>query len=265
MHESDSFKSWKEELLEPSANILQKFPMLFIRGNHENCDYCSLKTNNAYKSWYRYFDIGNSVPKDNVDMLITDNSWIFNTGSLQFYVLDSSYCGNDDYSINHKVVSNYEKKFAFFNAHANPKMPYWLVTHKTFWNYNGNLSPSEKHHSEVNEDLLLAFNNIPIKNISAILSGHIHMAQILLMDSAPTQIISGNSGGLLYNQDLDPVMHNIEFHTSNRIKFYAKKALNFPGFGFAILDLENRKFSFYSKDNKELYSAELTENFSFNQ
>lgn len=81
------------------------------------------------------------------------------------------------------------------------------------------------------------------------------------MDNVPDQIIVGNGGALLHAQDQEPVYQNVEFNYPNSRNYLAHEVRNFFGFGFAILGLDDHKFTFYNQDNKEMYSANLTKDF----
>jgi hypothetical protein len=81
------------------------------------------------------------------------------------------------------------------------------------------------------------------------------------MDNVPDQIIVGNGGASLHAQDQEPVYQNVEFDYSNDRNYLAHEVRNFFGFGFAILNLDDYKFTFYSQDNKEIHSVKLTEDF----
>lgn len=54
----------------------------------------------------------------------------------------------------------------------------------------------------------------------------------------------------------------VEFNYPNYKNYLAHEVINFFSFGFAILNLDDHEFSFYTQDNKEIYSAKLTEDFT---
>lgn len=139
-----------------------------------------------------------------------------------------------------------KKQFDKLIQDSSDKPIKWFLTHKPLWK-----SPKKEFFTLKNHDNLTqieAFGNKFPSNITTIVSGHIHIAQLLLMDNVPDQIIVGNGGALLHAQDQEPVYQNIEFNYSNGKNHLAHEIKNFFG---------------HDQDNKEMYSAKLTIDFKF--
>ncbi|WFW29608.1 MAG: metallophosphoesterase [Wolbachia endosymbiont of Menacanthus eurysternus] len=243
-------ETWYADWFEPAKDILSQFSFLFIRGNHENC-------NRAHEGWFKYLDpypfsykkCENFIP-----------SWLLDIGPIRFLVFDSS-SGEDTFTTKNTIdiVEKQSNKL----IHNSSYKPIWLLTHKPIWGLTKKELLTLKIFS--NSTQIKIFKNKLLNNITTIISGHIHIAQILLMANAPDQIIVGNGGALLYSQDQKHIYQNIKFNHPNNKIYLAHEIRTFSGFGFAILNLNNRKFTFYNQNNEEIHSVQLTKNFEFKQ
>ncbi|MGL9732924.1 MAG: metallophosphoesterase [Wolbachia sp.] len=239
-------EAWYADLFEPAKDILLQSSFLFVRGNHESC-------NRAYKGWFRYLDpypfsfekCENFIP-----------SWSLDIGPMKFFIFDSS--SGEDIFTTHSTIDAFRKQFNKLTQ-DNSNKPTWFLTHRPLWRSLKKEFLTLKSHGNLTQ--IEAFGDKFPSNVTTIVSGHIHIAQILLMSNVPDQIIIGNGGVLLHAQDQKPTYQNVEFSYSNGKNYLAHEARNFFGFGFAILNLDNHKFTLYNQDNQEMYSTQLTEDF----
>ncbi len=235
-------QSWYNDWFDPAKKNFALFPFLFVRGNHEGCS-------RAHEGWFRYLD-SNNFSSTKCQNYIP--SWIFDAGPIQLDVFDSSYGKDSDYT--EEQVKTFSKQFGYL-LQNNSSKPAWLLTHRPLWSH---AKKSMIFYHDGNIAQIKAFGDNFPTNISAIISGHVHIAQIILMETKPTQIMVGNGGSLLYSQNQKPILYEVDL---DGVK--AKEVKTFPGFGFAILNLVEHKISFYNENNNEVYSTDLTENFSF--
>ncbi|NSX83193.1 phosphoesterase [Wolbachia endosymbiont of Atemnus politus] len=241
-------EAWYADWFEPAKDILLQSSFLFVRGNHEDC-------NRAYEGWFRYLD---PYPLSSEKCVDCVPSWSLDAGPMRFFVFDSS--PGEDIFTNQSTIDTFKKQFdkLTFDKLTQDK-PAWFLTHKPLWRSPKKELLTLKSHGNLTQ--IEAFGDKFPSNITTIVSGHIHIAQILLMSNVPDQIIVGNGGALLHAQDQEPIYQNVEFSYSNGKNYLAHEVRNFFGFGFAILDLDDHEFTFYNQDNEEMYSTKLTEDF----
>lgn len=238
-----SKEAWYADWFEPAKDILTQSPFLFVRGNHESC-------NRAYEGWFRYLDSYPFFPQKCEELI---SSWFLDAGPMKFFIFDSS--SGEEIFTTQSTVDAFERQFDKLIQDK----PTWFLTHKPLWRSPKKEFLTLKSHGNLTQ--IEAFGDKFPSNVTTIVSGHIHIAQILLMDNVPDQIIVGNGGALLHAQDQEPVYQNVEFNYPNSRNYLAHEVRNFFGFGFAILGLDDHKFTFYNQDNKEMYSANLTKDF----
>ncbi|WP_395462675.1 metallophosphoesterase family protein [Wolbachia endosymbiont of Cantharis cryptica] len=236
-------EAWYADWFEPAKDILLQSSFLFVRGNHEGCD-------RAYEGWFRYLD---SYPFSSEKCENLVPSWSLDAGLMRFFIFDSS--SGEDIFTNQSTIDAFEKQFDKLTQDK----PTWFLTHIPLWRSPKKEFLTLKSHGNLTQ--IEAFGNKFPSNVTTIVSGHIHIAQILLMNNVPDQIIVGNGGALLHAQDQEPAYQNVEFNYSNGKNYLAHEVKNFFGFGFAILNLNDYEFTFYNQDNKEMYSTKLTKDF----
>ncbi len=239
-------EAWYADWFDPAKDVMLKSPFLFVRGNHENC-------NNAHKGWFQYFDPYPFLPEKCEDFV---QSWSLDIGLMKFFVFDSSF-GKDIYTSKDEINA-LKTQFSRL-IDGNSKKPIWFLTHKPLWRASKKTLFALKKYGNFAQ--IKAFGNRFPNNVTAVVSGHIHIAQVLLMNEAPDQIIVGNGGALLHAQDQDPTYKDVEFHYSKSKHYIAHKIKNVFGFGFAILDLNKHTFTFYNQDNDQVYSMQLNKDF----
>lgn len=237
---------WYADWFEPAKDILSQSPFLFVRGNHESCD-------RAYEGWFRYLD---SYPFSSEKCGNFVSSWSLDAGPMKFFIFDSS--SGEDIFTTQSTIDAFERQFDKLIQNSSDK-PMWFLTHKPLWRSPKKEFLTLKSHGNLTQ--IEAFGDKFPSNVTTIVSGHIHIAQILLMDNVPDQIIVGNGGASLHAQDQESVYQNVEFDYLNGKNYLAHEVRNFFGFGFAILNLDDHEFTFYNQHNKEMYSAKLTEDF----
>jgi uncharacterized protein involved in tolerance to divalent cations len=212
----DAWATWEADFFKPAEALLAAAPIVFVRGNHEDCA-------RGGKGWSLLLD---PLPRA-ADRACPGqaNPYFVDLGGVVLLVFDVSDA--DEVKANVDQADWYRQQFAAVQF-AGPG-PVWLAFHKPIWALStllGGPAPGD------NKTLALAArDNIPA-NVQAIFSGHQHTFQILTFEEdLPPQIVVGNSGDELLRhapQDFDgAVINGVKVRTGRGA----------PGkFGFAILE-----------------------------
>lgn len=126
---------------------------------------------------------------------------------MKFFIFDSS--SGEEIFTTQSTVDAFERQFDKLIQDK----PTWFLTHKPLLRSPKKEFLTLKSHGNLTQ--IEAFGDKFPSNVTTIVSGHIHIAQILLMDNVPDQIIVGNGGALLHAQDQEPVYQNVEFNYPN--------------------------------------------------
>ena len=246
----DNSDTWKADWLEASVLLSGKSPFLFVRGNHENC-------NRAYMGWFRYLASHENLTDRDKCKEFTD-SWMFNATKLDsknidFYVFDSSF-GNEK-NVSDLEIENLNKQFLPILKNKSSST-IWFLTHRPLWSYSVSLK-GDIYYGNIPQ--VKAFGDLFPDNVSAILSGHVHLSQLLDLRSLqqkhiPMQVIVGNSGALLYSVPEGKLLiENIRI--GDVIADTVKSELKF---GFALIEIQesdgtdNTLVTFYNQFNKKV-------------
>lgn len=172
----------------PAAPLFSAAPLVLTRGNHESCS-------RAGAVWFRFLDTRPIEP----ECADYTQPYAVDVGGLQFVVFDSSAAS--DTSVDPTQVQHYSEQFERVRNIAGSRS--FLVTHRPMWVFG---HAGEQDGQEVlfidNETLQAASDNELPAGIQMVLSGHVHLFQLLGFDIArPPQLVVGNSG-----TDLDPAV-----------------------------------------------------------
>lgn len=172
----------------PAAPLFGSAPLVLTRGNHESCS-------RAGNVWFRFLD---SRPYSG-DCTDYTEPFAIEAGGLQFLMLDSSAAS--DTMVDPSQAAAYRQQFEVIRRIAGPRA--FLVTHRPMWAFG---HAGEQDGQEVlfrdNPTLQVASGNELPASVEAVLSGHIHVFQLLGFAAArPPQLVVGNSG-----TELDPVV-----------------------------------------------------------
>jgi hypothetical protein len=164
----------------PAEPMFAKAPLALTRGNHESC-------NAAGEVWFRFFD---PLPYD-PSCVNYSEVYAIEVGGLTLLMLDSS---NAMDTVMQSQVAFYQQQFARLYQLAGPRS--FLVTHRPLWGV-ANSAPKGSPEQLMVENVTLqasSDNELP-PSVQAVLSGHVHVYQLLSFDPprAP-QMIVGNSG-----------------------------------------------------------------------
>ena len=165
----------------PAQPLFRVAPLVLTRGNHESCS-------RAGAVWFRFFD---PRPLEPTCSNYTE-PYAIEVGGLQFLMLDSSNAS--DTSVDPAQAAIYRQQFATLRALAGPHA--FLVTHRPMWVF-GHLGEQNGMETlfRYNATLQVASDDELPPSVEAVLSGHVHLYQLLSFDPprAP-QVVVGNSG-----------------------------------------------------------------------
>ncbi|AAZ68209.1 metallophosphoesterase [Ehrlichia canis] len=227
----DNSEAWKADWLGPSVLIADKAPFLFVRGNHENCD-------RSYMGWFRYLD-PHQYPSSSDKCNNFTDSWMFNasrlnSGNLDFYVFDSSF--GDEKNVLDSDIQNLKEQFLPLLKSKSSNI--WFLTHRPLWSYSTHIKGGDIYYGNVSQKK--AFGDLFPDNVSVVLSGHMHLSQVLDLESTnkekyvPMQIIAGNGGALLHGVPEDKLL----FKNVRIGDVIANTITNELDFGFAIVTMQ---------------------------
>jgi hypothetical protein len=172
----DNWGAWDADFFQPSAKLLAAAPWAFARGNHESCE-------RSWRGWFYYLD-----PRDwtgTCDQY--SKPYAIKLGTLELAIFDSSEAGEEQ--LDPKQASIYAEQLASLHLQQNA----WLVTHIPFWGFKAG-EPSGPPVA-LSASLEEGWNQAAPKNISMILSGHVHLFEfVTFAGGRPPQLVAGTGG-----------------------------------------------------------------------
>ena len=179
-----NFAAMGADLFTPAAALLRAAPWVFTRGNHELCS-----RNGA--AWFRLFD-PRPMPATCQDF--TD-PYAIPAGGVQLLIFDSSNA--NDFEAQPDQVAIYAPQFAALHNLAQGDA--WLLTHRPMWIFgHAGIKNGMEQLFRDNPTLQAASQNTLPSNVQLVLSGHIHLLELLSFGGGrPPQFAVGNGGTLL--------------------------------------------------------------------
>ncbi len=204
----DNWPTWSADFFAPASSLLASAPWLLMRGNHETCD-----RNPA--GWFIFLD-----PRSYSDACerFTD-PYVAPVNGLTFAVIDSAEAA--DTKASPEEDAEYARQFDQL-ARESPAGS-WLVTHRPV---QGILDFNHGDIEVQNAAFEAATGGAMKGGYALVLSGHIHLAEVIASDSdaeRPPQVIAGNSGTALDEISLatptvpdfgDPAIEEVEVYAS---------------------------------------------------
>jgi hypothetical protein len=181
----DNWETWNADFFKPAAKLLAAVPWAFSRGNHENCE-------RSWRGWFYYLD---PHPWQGRKCEAFQAPYPIQLGKFELIMFDSSATGNDMAS---SQIVRYAHELASIHAsHA------WLVAHHPFWGFatgNSSLRPSTPGLEE-------AWMKGAPKGIDLVVSGHVHLFELLSFDhDLPPALVAGQGGTNLANPIAAPLI-----------------------------------------------------------
>jgi hypothetical protein len=230
----DNWETWNADFFTPAASLLQTAPWALSRGNHEDC-------NRAWRGWFYYLDPGNAKPACEIYSPI----YIVTLGAMNLVMLDSSATvesANDE-----TQVFQYASQLA--SLHVSNA---WLVDHHPFWGFRP--GATDANPILLSEPLESAWDRSKVKGISMVLSGHVHLFELLSFDHGrPTQLVAG-TGGTNLQMSIQKSVNGTLAHGATVVMSGSQSE-----FGYTLLTKSgnNWKLLLKSRDGKTLYSDDI--------
>jgi hypothetical protein len=171
----DRWETWNADFFAPAAELLRAAPWAFDRGNHEDC-------NRAWRGWFYYLD---PRPWKGEACEAYTAPYVLHLGNLTLAMFDSSATNEDHMS------AEQTDKFASQLASIHVRGA-WLVAHHPFWGMR--TSPAGARPAPVSAGLMEAWKKASPQGIDLILSGHIHLFEVLSFERLPVQVVAGIGG-----------------------------------------------------------------------
>lgn len=173
----DTWEAWNADFFEPAAPLLAAAPWAPVRGNHEDC----LR---AWRGWFYYLDprpFHRSCDRYSPPYLVK-------LGAFELAMFDSATAAPRR-DVDPKGTKRYMRELA--NLHAEHA---WFVAHHPIWGLAAGPKPTDPA-AETSTNLTKAWEAKPPAGIDFILSGHIHLFELLTFDQArPPQLVAGDGG-----------------------------------------------------------------------
>lgn len=161
------WKSWEQDVISPMNALLKTTPMLFVRGNHENCG-------GFGTGWFKFFDAGKYEVKDKC--VNATPSFDVKIGNIDFVNIDSA--------------SEDNQRAETLALQKNPDDYLWLLTHRPF------LAES----ADVNLKSAPKFSEVMQKPgaVQLVMAGHTHIGSfVAFKDNKPPELVLGNGGVMM--------------------------------------------------------------------
>jgi hypothetical protein len=179
-----AWDTWEADFFTPAAALLEAAPLLLVRGDHESCA-------RAGEGWFRYLD-PRPPPATCPDYT---EPYAVPLEGLNLVVMDSVKA--DDTTPAPEVTATYAQQFQAIAGLAGAAgADAWLIGHRPLWGLVPDASGSGVQ--VFNATLQAASGNTLPSTIDLVLTGHVHLGQVLsFSDDRPHQLVAGVGGTLL--------------------------------------------------------------------
>jgi hypothetical protein len=171
----DNWEAWQADFFAPAAKLLAAVPWAFSRGNHEDCQ-------RSWRGWFYYLD-----PRPfNGTCERYSQPYLIKLGNFELVMLDSSPVVED--KLDKQQVDEYSRQLASIHPASA-----WLVAHHPFWGFKA--GPEDGQPKPISVPLAAAWEKTKPTGIQLVLSGHIHLFELLSFDHGrPAQVVAGDGG-----------------------------------------------------------------------
>lgn len=192
-----SWSSWEPDFFAPGAALLAAAPWVVVRGDHETCD-------RAGQGWWRLLDPRPLAPlqdcNDPANDGIGDYSEPYGVplgDDMMFVVFDSAVVGTKALKSTdpqyRRYAAQFDKAFALGSKRPNA----FFMNHQPILGFNSDGGPKALPGNAALQSVLESIVPSVLfpPNVQAVLSGHVHMMQIVSFSTPqPPIFIPGNGG-----------------------------------------------------------------------
>ncbi|MEO8509345.1 MAG: metallophosphoesterase [Betaproteobacteria bacterium] len=192
-----SWSSWEPDFFAPGQALLAAAPWILVRGDHETCD-------RGGQGWWRLLDPRPWKPGQDCNAAADDDIGNYSEpyavplgDDTQFIVFDSAVVGNKALSGSDAQFATYAAQFARAFALGATRPYAFFMNHQPILGYNSNLTPTAQPGNAALQSVLQSIvpDALFPPNVQAVLSGHVHMLQVVSFTTPqPPIFIPGNSG-----------------------------------------------------------------------
>jgi hypothetical protein len=224
-----NWETIEADFFNPAEPMFRKAPLALTRGNHESCS-------RAGGVWFRFLD---PRPYDGTCSNYTE-PYAIEVGGLQLLMFDSSNAS--DTSVDPAQVAILRAQFDTVRRIAGKRS--FFVTHRPVWAFgHSGVQNGQEVLFQDNPTLQAASENQLPDGVIAVLSGHIHLFELLGFDaSRPPQLVLGDSGTELDHAVTSP-LDGLEIGGAT-----VASSTTQDEFGFATLEASGEGWSFILRD-----------------
>jgi hypothetical protein len=177
----DNWNAWNADFFTPAAKLLSAAPWAFARGNHEDC-------RRSWRGWFYYLD---PRPWPAAGCEVYSRPYLVRLGKFELLMLDSS-------AVNENVAEPAQvEQLAAQLASLQPANA-WLVDHHPFWGLRTDENGGDAKPAPISAPLQAAWDRAKPRGITMVLSGHVHLFELLGFDNGrPPQVVAGDGGTML--------------------------------------------------------------------
>ena len=184
----DNWEAWNADFFTPAAKLLAAAPWAFSRGNHEDC-------NRSWRGWFYYLD---PRPFSGVCQAFSP-PYVVTLGGFELIMLDSASVSAN--RLEAQQASLYAKQLASLRVHPGA----WLADHHPFWGVRTDGADGKP--APVSPTLEEAWDRAALQGVSLVVSGHVHLFELLSFDSPrPVQLVAGDGGTKLASPIADSLL-----------------------------------------------------------
>jgi hypothetical protein len=176
----DNWDTWNAEFFAPASKLLAAVPLALARGNHEDCK-------RSWRGWFYYLD-----PRPwNGSCAVFSPPYVIRLGRFELAMMDSASI-SETHLVDDQIRRYRQQLKALRVTDA------WLVAHHPFWAIR--MESHGQNYVLNTPSLKAAWEVARPKGIHLLLSGHIHLFEVLsLKDERPPQLVAGDGGTSLHN------------------------------------------------------------------
>ncbi|MFO1412519.1 MAG: metallophosphoesterase family protein [Burkholderiales bacterium] len=187
--------SWEPDFFAPAARLLAAAPWVMVRGDHETCD-------RGGQGWWRMLDPRPLVPAQDCNLAANDNVGNYSDPYVVPVDDDTALVVYDSSNVASKPTPGFQFEKYTEQARAGftlaASWPHALfLNHQPILGFNSNGTGKAQPGNEMLQGVLepLYGDALFPPGVDAVLSGHVHMMQIVAYATAqPPTFIAGNGG-----------------------------------------------------------------------